>query len=305
MGVFKNKNQRPFQKRQGNTSKGMYFGKEEAEGENVQGSTTLDYFEDYLNVLDNLDEGKFLFVGRKGTGKSAIAMFIKDKSDADDDAFAKVIRIPEIKLESQIQGADLNKDASTIFEWIIVTTLVDLISKCGRGLYTSEFKKLQKFILVNRGIIPVDQMQTMSIDVTNGGEVNITPIKHILSGLIKRYFTQKQSKASFESVLPALRDVVTKLLSFEALERAEFWVMFDDLDIDYSADDPGDRLKIMSLIRTVKYYNTDVLSGSNATILGFLRDDMVDNVRQYYATPRRFSRPTRFDWSGMTKARII
>ena len=48
------------------TTKNFYFGAAEAEGENVKGLSLLDYFHDYLNILEQLEVGKFIFTGRKG-----------------------------------------------------------------------------------------------------------------------------------------------------------------------------------------------------------------------------------------------
>ena len=53
------------------TTKDFYFGFPEAEGENKKGQSLTDYFEDYLDIISELDKGRFLFIGRKGVGKSA------------------------------------------------------------------------------------------------------------------------------------------------------------------------------------------------------------------------------------------
>ena len=63
------------------STKSFYFGMPEAEGENREKQKPSDYFEDYLEILSELKKGKFIFTGRKGSGKTAIAKYIKDQSD--------------------------------------------------------------------------------------------------------------------------------------------------------------------------------------------------------------------------------
>ena len=70
------------------STKSFYFGMPEAEGENRDKYKLSDYFEDYLEILSELKKGKFIFTGRKGSGKTAIAKYIKDQSDQAKDSHA-------------------------------------------------------------------------------------------------------------------------------------------------------------------------------------------------------------------------
>ena len=107
MGLFSNKNT----VRKNITTKDFYFGAPEAEGENMKGCSLTDYFEDYLDILGDLQKGKFIFVGRKGVGKSAIAKFIKDKSDKSEDSFATILRVSDLKLEKHIQFENMQDNS--------------------------------------------------------------------------------------------------------------------------------------------------------------------------------------------------
>ena len=123
MGIFSNNNST-----KSITTKDFYFGAPEAEGENIRGQSLTDYFEDYLDILGELQKGKFIFVGRKGVGKSAIAKFIKDKSDESDDSFATILRVSDLGIEKQIQFEDASEDSYLLlFEWLILINTVKLI----------------------------------------------------------------------------------------------------------------------------------------------------------------------------------
>ena len=43
------------------STKDLYFGAVEAEGENRYGYSTIDYFEDFLDILSCLEKGTFVF----------------------------------------------------------------------------------------------------------------------------------------------------------------------------------------------------------------------------------------------------
>ena len=57
MGIFSNNNST-----KSITTKDFYFGAPEAEGENIRGQSLTDYFEDYLDILGELQN--YLFLGQ-------------------------------------------------------------------------------------------------------------------------------------------------------------------------------------------------------------------------------------------------
>ena len=54
--------------------------------------------------------------------------------------------------------------------------------------------------------------------------------------------------------------------------------MFDDLDVKFKLNRENDRKMLMDLIRIAKRYNTEYLHNSNARILLFVRDDVIDGL---------------------------
>ena len=122
------------------STKDLYFGMPEAEGENVAGFSLIDYFEDFLDVLSYLEKGKFIFVGRKGVGKSAIAKYIKDTSDNSDASSAHILRISDLNAEKFIQScAGVKNIEVLLFEWLILVNIIKLVIREERGKYTKEF----------------------------------------------------------------------------------------------------------------------------------------------------------------------
>lgn len=270
--------------RQPNSTRGFYFGATEAEGENIDGQSLVDYFKDYLDVLSDLEKGKFIFIGRKGVGKSAVAKYIKDTSDDTDQSYAKLLRVNDFEIEKQIQIEDeqeVNKE-KLIFEWLILVNIVKLIVSHECGTYTNEYDKLRKFLDINAGIVNVDQYEVVEGSRHKGGQVSFGGLKHVFGGVFKNYFDTKTNKAEFYKLIPPLKDIVKVMLDFPVNKELEFWLLYDDLDVNFNVKSDKDNDKLMELIRIAKQYNNEVFRNNTAKILLFLRDDIKDSLAPKY-----------------------
>lgn len=262
-----------------NSTKGFYFGSSEAEAENISGSGLVDYFEDYLSVLDQLEAGRFIFTGRKGVGKSAIAKYIHDTSGETEDSFAFIIRINDIDIERIIQSDSLEQiNFSFIFEWLILVNMIKLIVKNNCTKYTKEYDKLKRFLDINSGVVNIDEFQFVEGKKHNGGEVKIAVLRHVFEGVLKKYFDAKVDKAPFFKLIPALKDILKIVLDYDANKVLEFWLLFDDLDINFNVNNQIDKNKIMELIRISKFYNNEIFRNNQAKVLLFLREDICDSI---------------------------
>lgn len=124
MNIFDRKNQQQNTQ----TTAGFYFGKSESEGENSYKESENSLFDDYLDILPKINnEGCFIITGRKGSGKSAIAKYIKDNATLDNLAFCEIIKSDAIKLEKQIQY-----DAITPSEKMVCFFSVDYFSEVNK-----------------------------------------------------------------------------------------------------------------------------------------------------------------------------
>lgn len=264
------------------STKDFYFGSPEAEGENVNGQSLTDYFVDYLDVIKELNKGRFLFIGRKGVGKSAIAKYIKDKSEKTNDSYATLLRISDFDKENILQNNNIDKNITLLFEWLILINIVKLIVKSQAGKYTNEFQKLEKFLERNTGSVGIDKFETSEIFIKNGGEINFEVLTHVFSGTFKKFFDSKTKKAPYYKLITPLKEIVKKVLSFDVVKEQEFWLLFDDLDINYSIDNKDCNDNIIELLRIARNYNNEVLNVGNAKILIFIRKDINDIIISKY-----------------------
>lgn len=264
-------------------TKNFYFGAPEAEGENIVGYKLIDYFEDYLDILNNLEKGKFIFTGRKGVGKSAIAKFIKDKSDLSNNSFATILRISDFNIQKNIHlSGEQNQVEVLLFEWLILVNIVKLIVNNDCGSYTQEYSKLKKFLDNNTGFVDIDKFQIDEGFNKTGGEISFGVLTHAFGGIFKKYFDVKVSRAPFYKLIQPLKEILKIILDYPINKELEFWLLFDDLDINYDLKSPKDNQKIIELLRLAKHYNNEVFNNNKAKILVFIRDDIRNNLVTKY-----------------------
>ncbi|MBQ2395784.1 MAG: hypothetical protein II304_01910 [Bacteroidales bacterium] len=264
------------------TTKNFYFGTVEAEGENKNGLSLVDYFEDYLNILGDIDQQRFIFVGRKGTGKSAIAKYLKDRSDKENNSFAAILKMSDFSKEKVIQNSEENISCEMIFEWLILVNLTKLIVKSNSSTYTNEYTKLKKFLERNTGSVDIDKLEINEKIISQG--VNFDVLKHIsaFKTAIENNIDKRLTKAPFYKMIDPLKEILKKILSFQDSKDNEFWLMFDDLDVNYKINDETSNDTIMNLLRIVKRYNTEILKDANVNILVFIRKDIKDIIVSKY-----------------------
>ena len=283
-----------------NTSRGLYLGTPEAEGETRIGQSLLDFFEDYMHIVQDIKNGKFIITGRKGAGKSAIVKFFKDNSSEENELYSCKATHLDVVFEKAIQiEGSYNKDTnSLLYEWIILTKFVKMLLDTRDVCTTNEYKALIQFQKKNSGLLNVDEWKTMSFESSDSRMVNFSPLKSIFNAEIGKSIRTNGIKASFIAFIPALRDIVVRMLHFQGLEKYDFMVMFDDLDINFKLNRPEDRIRILDLVRITRDYNTQYLAGTKGRVLIFLRDDVSDQLNATEADKNKLftSYETRISW---------
>lgn len=260
------------------TTRGLYIGKPEAEGETVKnGPSLLDFFEDYTHIEDNINRGCFIISGRKGSGKSAYAMWLYEKSKKNEELFTSIIRKNEFDIEAMIQAIPENNNIQfeALFEWLILVRLVKMILDSGQGAYLRQIKSLRDFYEKNSGYVNIDRY--VITEILTNKEVNYSPLKRGF-GFISKLLGTKSIKAPFYQMIEPLRRIICEILAMEIFKSISFYVLFDDLDVKFKLTNPRDRNMLMDLIRIVKRYTTDYFNELNANILLFIRDDIVDRL---------------------------
>jgi len=260
----------------------FYFGAEEAEAEAHPQSkiNLLEFFDDYLDIFRDLESEKFLIIGRKGSGKSAIAEYIYSKARDDSTTFVDFIRNKDISLHKLAQVSDGNVvGANHFFEWTILLKIITLIMSNESYSHLKELDNLTKFYHKNSGFVRILDYDVKEVTEGKNYEIGIEYLKRAFSGTFKSSMAIKSEKAPFYKIIPDLRKLVIKILTSPETKCNEcaYYLFFDDLDIDFKATNEEDMKSLAELIRTAKYYNNDIFGKNeiNAKIFILIRTDVI------------------------------
>lgn len=242
-------------------------------------------FEDYLDVLSQLDKGKFIILGRKGCGKSAIGEYISMKAEEEANFFCSLIQNTDVNLEKIAQLGE-NKEGKTIeiemlYRWIILTQILELITKNEFVMKDQTiFKHIKLFLDRNRGFIDIDKNQMVETIKENGFSINIEYLKRVLRAMGGvTYITKtKESKADFYLLIPDLENLIQQILSQDS--DNSYILIFDDLDLGYNCKSKESLNNLLVLLRIVVSYNIHFFAKKqlNTRIIVLLRNDMAKHI---------------------------
>lgn len=281
MSIFDRfKNQTTYQ---ANSTKGLFLGAPEAEAESLNQSAMLlsEVFVEDANIFNDLNHEKFIVVGRKGCGKSAIANFLLLEAQNDSNTFVDFVKKTEITLQKTVQlGTEQNQtfDQGVLFQWLILYKMISLLIQNERLSSQRYILDLKQFVSENDSFSTFDQYKITDFVSNRNCEVSVGPLKEFakIKGVASLQTARK--KMPFYEMVPHLKSVVKSLLKTIELykDETEYLIFFDDLDNDFKSKDNSCRDNLLALIRTVKDFNAD-FSGFEyvrVKVILLLRDDI-------------------------------
>lgn len=280
-----------------NTTSNFFIGTPEAEGETTSNSKIklAEMFGDYLNIFPELDSEKFIITGRKGSGKSAIAEYIYFSAQNDPNSFCSFIKTRDLDSNKIVQiGKEegLPIEEKLLFEWLILTKLITLLTEDQSVNDIKSYKDLKIFLQRNSGLVDIKSFEITEIVREKSLEVNIEYLKRVFSALFNRKIGIKEHKAPFYKILQPLKEVVIKLLLENISSSNEYYLIFDDLDIGFKENDKNSVENITNILRVAKDYNIDFFGkeGLKAKVINLLRDDLKRIIVKHNAdTAKLFS----------------
>lgn len=256
----------------------FFLGKPEADSEDdsAGGISFKDFFEDFADISANIENGRFLILGRKGAGKSAYVKWVSDLQKEDPTLFAEKIKGEDLKFYQLLKQLPSETDErhSLLFEWIIQTKLIELIIKSRRAQFSSGVTALKKFLSDNSDIASLDGLMSIDVTVTKGPSLNVGSLSGIFNLNLGKKSERKLKRPDFWNFIPTLRGIIREVLNYPDLAGFYFFLMFDELDYKLKLKEKSAKVQLMDLVRTVRNYNVDYLKDTNAKILIFMRDDV-------------------------------
>ena len=266
-------------------TKNLVLGIPEAEMEaNFNARVKLsEVFDDFLDVLPDLETEKFIVIGRKGSGKSAIGQTILKSSKEDPNKFCEFIQKADIDLELVVQVSEEAGNPIQIellFKWIILTRMLKLICQNQALQHLADIKIVNHFLAKNTGFVNIDKYEIKEILTTTGFDIFIEKILRYGRFKKSKEIRLTGTKAPFYKLIPHLEEIVVNILTDYAdiVNDNSYKIIFDDLDIEFKSENKKDVDTLLNLIRIVKNYNNNLFAANeiNAKVIILLRDDITE-----------------------------
>lgn len=277
----------------------IFLGAPEAEAESTLQSRVLisEVYEDYHKLLPALTTEKFIVVGRKGAGKSAVAEYVGSKSKSAPNLFSQFIRASEFQIEKAIQiggeqGTPINGES--FFLWLIYTNILKMFAHNAAIQEDKSYDLLRQFLSKNSGYINIKDFEIKGLVEKYGFNIGIEQFRKFLSLKMDRNLEIKTERASFDKLLPHLEEVIIAALTSDVEKSNDnsYSIFFDDLDVWFNLSSKDSADSVVSLIRACRRVNNTVFgsNGIKAKAIILLRDDIEAYVSERYAdTAKIFS----------------
>lgn len=301
MSIFNtSKNNKTQERDLVHTTYGMFLGIPEAEAEANNININLnDVFEDYLDIINQIADGKFIILGRKGSGKSAIGEHIHTLSESDPNSFCSFVKKGDINIEHIIQIGQkegIQIEHELLYRWIILTQFIKLFTQNESLIHHPAMTHLQKFLDRNRGFVDIRDYEIEKVIKEWGISINTEHIKRAAFSF-GRKINSTETKAEFYKYIPELEHIVMDILSYD--RENEYTIIFDDLDIGFNSQSAESKSILMSLLRIVKYCNIDLFARkklSNARVIILLRNDIAKRLNEADSAKLLASYATELFW---------
>ena len=244
----------------------------------------LHSFEDHPAYLDLLSHEKFCIVGRKGSGKTAIFKKIMALKASDKFSFGHTFKDYPWHHHEKQRKVGAPQEQCYVHAWIYLClmSLAKILLNFDNSQPYSEdsvdlVQKLENFV--------VDTYGSRDPDVTQ-----------IFSPMHRLKFTSNvgvdwkifKASSKIESVemteLPTVIQDVNLNLKQAVINSlnpiSSYYVLFDELDLGFTRDEPDYSLRLVGLLLAAKELNSFAkTNGKKMTIGIFLRDDIYDFIK--------------------------
>ena len=254
--------------KKGNISSRINLGIMEAEAESSASSSVklIDVFHDDLGIIDELSSQKFIIIGRKGAGKSALASYIFQTMENEPTDACKIIKHDAIERELNLQGLESGSVLGLDFyKWLVMVTLIELLLK-HENLFgdLKAFDKLKEFIEVNRGGVRISERKLVNEELSrsNGASFKLGVDAKALKSFMKinnlTSIKQVKNSPSIYEILPDLEKVIDTLLACASRTENDnkYCLIFDDLDIGFNSSKNDSVSNLIALLRATKQLNS-------------------------------------------------
>jgi hypothetical protein len=248
--------------------KDIFLGEPDGKKEALYKTDFDKYFFNFSNIVENaLKQKTFLILGRKGSGKTILAEYLKKISHGPLN-FSEIRSYKDFKFQELVhfKSKDISPNEYIPFwEWVILLDIARL-SLQDNGILENEFRqRLDNFYKDNYVSINIDSKKVLEITKENKISANALHIG------AEHGVQTKQSSGTYLHYLEDLRKVILGLLT---TSQSQYTVYYDELD-DRFHDEDNYKDGVISLIKAADKLNLLFLeNGVKSKIVVLLRTDI-------------------------------
>lgn len=286
----------------------LKFGKNDGKNE-ARLAEFEDLFYDYDNIYCKaLDEFNFLIIGRKGTGKTLLAEYIRKQSakvgnwicTLDNNKKFNIEHLKMLKTQNTIP----TEEYITIWEWIILIELSKLIVENFNNKESINYQTLKDFLEKNNFSLKLSSSKT--IEITSKQKINGSlkakiPLLNSVEGEIGKEVEGeiKKISGSYLEYIESLEEIVFNLLKEEP--KIKYTIMYDELDSKFLNNEDY-KNNIISLLKIAKDLNEKFLDENlSVKIMIFLREDIFSILNDYDLNKIKEDCGISIDWGDNTE----
>ncbi len=276
--------------------KDIFLGEPDGKKEALYHDNFEHYFYDYQNISEAADNPKnFLILGRKGSGKTILAEYLKKKSINESCNFCEIRSYKDFKFQELIhfKAKDIRPNEYIPFwEWVILLDIARMTLK-DLGIENSENRrKLEKFYKDNYTSIDIDSKDL--IEITKQNKINASAFHVGASYQIE----SKLSTGIYLNYLDDLREVVIGILR---TSKSKYTIYYDELD-DRFHDEINYKDGIVSLIKAADKLNLLFLENRLKTkVCILLRSDIFSLLNDPDLNKIKMGNSILLDWGNASK----
>lgn len=277
--------------------KNVEWGKDDAKGDN----RLMNYFVKLPEYNDIESGAKRYIIGRKGTGKTAVAQHIKLRSRQDPLIFARSLSLRNFPLQDlrSLRDRGLRDKAQfvPIWKFLLATEFARLAAEDQGVMNYSVLAPLNEFLNTNFGKNSFSFNETVKTLRDNNSKVAVK------NSFISREVSKGTESESivhlhYERITTYLVDLLKQIHT-----DSTYFIFLDELDEGYAAGDKNLRLTLLALLRAVEDISQELSEDNQAfRAVALLRSDIFDRLEDNDLN-KLDDFVVRLEWTGSAGAR--
>lgn len=260
------------------------FGNVDGKNETSQDNFSFSSFFNYQGIYNRLEEGKFLILGNKGTGKTFLLECFKKKKREEGNIFTNIFLDDLFSKKEIIKFNQELLDYNKLFKWIIYIELAKVILALDSiNQSNKNVKLLKEFMNKNQFDLNLHTNKIIESSIEKGVKGSLNINKNIFTGFIERIKSSfcKEEYGKYNEYIKHLEEIIIKIIQEEWKSENYIYIIFDELDNINFLDKDMDKI-LLELIKLSNELNQDWKSKVHIRILIGMRLDIFLKLNASY-----------------------